>query len=286
MPRIISRAEWGTQYPSKYQNNLSYAGPWYENVWHTAAVAYGYRTHEQDCAQVRGQERFHVLTKGWNGIAYSHLLSPAGRIFEGRGWLKHGAHTEKQNHRAHGIQFMGHGDYDVATPEQIASAIWLVGEGIRLKKIAPNPLATGHFQYSTGGKSCPGHLIQRQLYLFRGILGPIPVGPIIIPEEDELNLWVVPDPNGDRWAIWPNRDRVGPLSTEEIELYRAMGAKMISTPVSWGFLMHTNVVDWEVPNSELRDSITAGLRELPSRLGSIENHLSQLANPQIEGGGT
>lgn len=174
---IVTRKEWGTKYPELYKTNGVYPGPWGEVVFHTGAVDKYPQDFKAACRYMIDDEYYHVVKKKWRGIAYSFLIPPyGGDVFEGRGWLTHGAHTEYRNKTAHGIQFMGHGDEHEATKEQIQTARLLIAEGIRLETIKPNPLITGHFLYSGKGKTCPGTQIQRQLPLLRGVaLSPVEI---------------------------------------------------------------------------------------------------------------
>jgi hypothetical protein len=186
MHRIISREEWGAKAGRGHALN----GPLGEWVIHTedGPDRPDAWTTAQFADAIRRIEAFHVgPSRGWNGIAYSFLIADNGDIFEGRGWLRSGSHTQGMNSKAHAICFLGSGVKTAATPAQWASAKWLIGESIRLGKVKPIPKITGHRDYSP--KSCPGDKIYPLLGQLRGIRGPEDApSPAAIEEiqEDEL----------------------------------------------------------------------------------------------------
>jgi len=47
-------------------------------------------------------------TLGWADIAYNFLIGEDGRVYEGRGWKVHGAHTLGYNDSSVGISFIGY----------------------------------------------------------------------------------------------------------------------------------------------------------------------------------
>jgi len=60
--------------------------------------------------RVRQHDRYHVVTRGWNSIAYNWLVSgESGEVFEGRGWHR-GAATKGHNHNTVSISYIGSGD--------------------------------------------------------------------------------------------------------------------------------------------------------------------------------
>lgn len=157
--RIITRNEWGAKHGRG--NDVSAKLPWGEVVIHTEAGAQRSPASETvEKGWIRNIEGFHAgPSRGWDGIAYSFLIAPSGRIFEGRGWGRSGAHTEGRNSTAAGVCFLGHGDKWPATEAQWAAARWLIGEGVALGKLKPSPAIGTHAKYSTKGKTCPGTLI-------------------------------------------------------------------------------------------------------------------------------
>lgn len=220
--RIVPRSEWGARYGNG--NDVSARLPWSEVVIHTEAGA----LRPEDWAELEGKqaeyaalnaslserqkvqavERFHAVTRGWDGIAYSFFVTFDGTVFEGRGWGRSGAHTEGRNSTAAGVCLQGHGDIQKATEAQWAAVAWLIGEGIRLGKLTPRPKASGHRDYSQKGKTCPGNLIYPQIpNRLANIAGPTtpepPKGPLMAlsdKEQTEL-LEKVREIHGDSGSI-------------------------------------------------------------------------------------
>lgn len=97
-------------------------------------------------------QNFHMDTRGWVDIGYNWLVRPNGDIYEGRGWLKVGAHIQGHNTANIGVCVIG--DYeDTAPPAAVkASLAYLYKEANRLKggKLAVRT----HRQL--GSTECPG----------------------------------------------------------------------------------------------------------------------------------
>lgn len=113
---------------------------------------------KQETHAMRSMDRYHRETNGWAGIAYSFCLFQSGRVYEGRGWLRAGAHTEGHNHDAHGICFVIDGSRHAPTPVAWQAAKDLIREGIRIGAIAPVYRVEPHDRYKN--KVCPGDRIK------------------------------------------------------------------------------------------------------------------------------
>ena len=194
---IVTRAQWGAQYGRG--NDVSSKLPWGEVVVHTEAGA----IRDQDWPEVaawaalnisltekqklRAIENFHVNTRGWNGIAYSFLFFPDGTVAEGRGWGRSGGHTEGRNSTAAGFCLIGHGDKQPATGAQWEAMRRTIAVGVAKGYLKPNPKISGHKDYSTKGKTCPGTLIYPHIQQeLGGITGPTdPEGAFMALTDDE-----------------------------------------------------------------------------------------------------
>lgn len=62
-------------------------------VHHTADHGPDKNTVDGEHAYLRHIESFHVQTRGYAAIGYSYIIMPSGRVYEGRGWNRKGAHT-------------------------------------------------------------------------------------------------------------------------------------------------------------------------------------------------
>lgn len=177
--KVVTRAEWG----APPLNAAKVPGPYVEAVIHTEAgavlpgdwaeltvLAETLSLTEKQHAQA--VDRYHREVRGWpGGFGYSFMIERDGTIIEGRGWLRKGAHTQQgRNTTAVGICFAGHGDLQEASEAQWLAAAWLIGEGIRLGVLIPDPPVNGHREYAP--KSCPGNKVYGHLDRLRGITGP------------------------------------------------------------------------------------------------------------------
>jgi hypothetical protein len=178
--RIVPRSEWGARHGRG--SAVPHRMPWGEVVIHTIAGSIRDEDwpaiteaasilHPHERQQMAGIEHYHVTARGWQGIGYSFVIFEDGTICEGRGWGYSGGHTEGRNSSAAGVAFSGHGDKRPATEAQWAAAWWLISEGVRLGHLSARPLVTGHRNYSTKGKTCPGNLIYPQLHRLHNITG-------------------------------------------------------------------------------------------------------------------
>ena len=82
-PPIVRRAGWNADEsivrgPPSIANRLRFA------VVHHTAGSNSYSASES-AAIVRGIQRYHVLSNGWDDIGYNFLVDKYGRVFEGRG---------------------------------------------------------------------------------------------------------------------------------------------------------------------------------------------------------
>ena len=108
-PSIIRRSQWGAD------ESIVRAPPWYADrlrlaiVHHTAGT--NSYTASQSAAIVRGIQRYHVLSNGWNDIGYNFLVDKYGQVFEGRaGGIDQpvgGAHAAGFNTGSSGIAVLG-----------------------------------------------------------------------------------------------------------------------------------------------------------------------------------
>lgn len=166
-------------------------------------------TLAQERQRMLAIHRFHQ-SLGWSGFGYSagvNPRSPLGRVHEGRGYRRSGAHTVGYNRRALAIVCFGHGDRNRASDGALDGIAGWVRNGIEHGHIAANPRVSGHRDHKPS-KSCPGGLIYAQLDDIRARIahGPQPE-PTPDPEprdpwEDYMPNDVIVDPDSGRvWII-------------------------------------------------------------------------------------
>ena len=183
-PSIIRRSQWGAD------ESIVRAPPWYADrvrlaiVHHTAGT--NSYTASQSAAIVRGIQRYHVLSNGWNDIGYNFLVDKYGQVFEGRaGGIDEpvgGAHAAGFNTGSSGIAVLGsYSTVDVTSSARSALAkliAWRLdvahvdpvtnltyvsfgsdrypqGTSVRLRAVS------GH--RDTGYTSCPGNILYGKL---------------------------------------------------------------------------------------------------------------------------
>jgi hypothetical protein len=183
-PAIIPRAAWGAD------ESIVRAPPYYADavrfslVHHTAG-ANSY-TAADSAAIVRGIQRYHVLSNGWNDIGYNFLVDKYGQVFEGRGGGIDrnvvGAHAAGFNTGSTGVSVLGTYSSAPASAAAVAALEQLLAW--RLDVAHADPLATvtavsgGNPKYpagtavslravsghrDTGPTTCPGNGLYSQL---------------------------------------------------------------------------------------------------------------------------
>lgn len=91
--RIVTRDEWTAQPPSSSLTDLQLPIS-RVIIAHTATE--GCQTQEECMFRVRYIQTFHMNSRNWDDIGYNFLVGGDGNVYEGRGWLKQGAHTKSK----------------------------------------------------------------------------------------------------------------------------------------------------------------------------------------------
>ena len=83
-PQIFPRSAWGAK-PPRWDYQMV---PLTQRTAFMAHHTAGSDRYEPDDVPgiMRGIQAFHQGARGWNDIAYNHLIDRWGRIWEGRGW--------------------------------------------------------------------------------------------------------------------------------------------------------------------------------------------------------
>jgi peptidoglycan recognition protein len=195
----FSREAWGA--PTPPGGNVL-AGPLHRVfVHHTVGLTP--QTTAEALAEVRRTYEFHRNVNGWTDIGYSWLVDDAGNAYEGRGWLRSGAHTEGHNSTSHAICWMGNSMVRRPSSSAVAAIAQLVLDGQRVGAIGPTPTIEGH--RDALATACPGDLLYDQLPTIRravldGDLGPATTTPPTAEEDDmtpeqdtllrQLHFWI------------------------------------------------------------------------------------------------
>lgn len=157
--KIIGREQWGASYGVGHP----LVGP----VRHVIIHHYGSPHAEPDLSthhemgMTRGVEAFHKNDRGWAGIAYNFVVYPSGRIHEGRGWGRVGAHAGGMNSKSVGIAFGMDAENHAPTAESMDAARLLIQHGVSEGHIRPDYQVSGHRDHK--GTECPGDKLYGRL---------------------------------------------------------------------------------------------------------------------------
>lgn len=101
---IVTREEWNARSP-KYIENMTNPVP-YVVIHHSYQPAACYNFSE--CVKaMQWMQDLHQINNSWADIGYSFAVGSDGRVYEGRGWSRIGAHAPNYNNISIGICLIG-----------------------------------------------------------------------------------------------------------------------------------------------------------------------------------
>lgn len=185
--QIISRSRWGARYSRGFTSApLPASEAWlHHSVTLAPDLAWldvdrdGIDDDEEKAMRLLdqiGQDRF------GGGISYTWLIPPSGRIYEGHGVDRQGAHTGGRNDRARAICFIGNYDTHKPTAAQVRSAAWLLQESKRRGWLKAARLNGGHRDVKE--TACPG----RHAYERIDDINRLAAGPPITDQQQEDDM--------------------------------------------------------------------------------------------------
>nr|UFA46010.1 peptidoglycan recognition protein 4 isoform 2 [Littorina littorea] len=151
---IVSRAQWGARRPrstSRMRTPVSLVF-----IHHTDGRAC---SDLASCKKVmQGVQNYHMddPSRRYSDIGYSFLVGGDGKVYEGRGWDRQGAHTKNYNSRAIAISFMGDFMSQSPTSGALRAAKNIIACGVRQGKVSSNYKLYGHRQARGASTTCPG----------------------------------------------------------------------------------------------------------------------------------
>jgi hypothetical protein len=151
---IISRARWG----AKHDRGFAAAPLPAREIWlHHSVTAGGgvTATFETDAAGVRLLEQIGESRFG-GGISYTFVVTESGRVFEGHGVERRGAHTGGRNSIARAICLLGDYSRREPTGPQLAAVAELLAYGHRAGWWTAPRLNGGHRDAPGASTACPG----------------------------------------------------------------------------------------------------------------------------------
>lgn len=158
----VHRAAWGAADP-RSRPTVLLASRVDAIVYHYTAANSDEQADHKNCAgRVRGIQRFHQHTRGWNDIAYNYLTCKHGYIYEGRGIENKSAATGFHNSHTLAVCFLG--DDTVERDDVTAAgraALVEITRWIRQRRPAASQYK-GHRDYMA--TSCPGNELYNYIH--------------------------------------------------------------------------------------------------------------------------
>jgi peptidoglycan recognition protein len=190
---IIPRSSWGSQHGSG-STRMNTPVPLVV-IHHTLKPALAAGTsYRETAAAIAGIEHYHVATNGWSAIGYNFLFDQDGRIWEGRGWGRVGAHAGDAhvNRASLGLAFLIDGNVELPSEEAWRSATMLIRFGILADEIAEEYQVTGHRDHAQ--RECPGAKLYAELGRLANLRGHTEVPRVLehiieFPEPPKRRLW-------------------------------------------------------------------------------------------------
>jgi hypothetical protein len=144
-PEIVPAKAWGRAEHLRYDRMDSTRDGVF--VHHTVGGSPTTRAGEEQ--EMRNLDAV-AFARGFNGISYSWVIFPSGRIYVGRGRNHVGAHTLNYNDTSYGVAFAGNYNEERLTDAQVRSFRWLRKRHLDLGGAPCNPHKA---VYAT---ECPG----------------------------------------------------------------------------------------------------------------------------------
>ncbi len=157
-PSIVERHQWGSQ-PDGLGDGLLHQPK--SIAIHHAGVAW--KQGDDPLKKIKNLQSWGQREKGWPDVPYHYLISPDGRILEGRDWrYRPESNTDYDLDGVLNVQLWGDFDRQSVTLEQLQAltqtVAWLCQEhGISVSFVR------GHGDAAPGQTSCPGKDLKRYL---------------------------------------------------------------------------------------------------------------------------
>jgi len=182
--QIITRKQWG----AVHEDGFGTAPLPADELWlhHSVTIAPDLvPPYDDEYAAMRTLERIGEQRFG-RGISYTFAAMPTGRIYEGHGIGRKGAHTGGRNSIARAIVLVGNSDTNDVTDAQIEQVAQLVVHGYRQGWWKRPRLNGGHQQAPGAATGCPGRFGMRAIPLINARAAAILAGSEQPEEDDDL----------------------------------------------------------------------------------------------------
>ncbi|XP_033627789.1 peptidoglycan-recognition protein LF-like [Asterias rubens] len=159
---FVTRAEWGAIPPKKRQDMVLPVG--YSVVHHTASKQCS--TQEECSKLMRSFQHFHMVTRGWDDIAYNFLIGGDEKVYIGRGWDTVGAHAGSTYYNSHSIGTSIIGNYnDILPTPGVLQVLKDLNEcGAKSGYMTSRYVLRGHRDVrQLGPTDCPGETLYKEI---------------------------------------------------------------------------------------------------------------------------
>ncbi|CAG9759491.1 unnamed protein product [Ceutorhynchus assimilis] len=150
-PNIITRVQWNARRPHAFDYLII---PVINVIIHHT-VTPKCNTQEKCTAILREIQNFHMDTLEFHDIGYNFMIGDDGRVYEGVGWHRIGAHTRGYNSRSIGIALIGNYTDILPNSNMFLALKKLLACGVELGELDKNYKLFGARQVS--GTASPGH---------------------------------------------------------------------------------------------------------------------------------
>ncbi|XP_018336893.1 peptidoglycan-recognition protein LB isoform X2 [Agrilus planipennis] len=156
---FVTRNEWKARDPvhiEKMKNPVPYV------IIHHSYIPKACNTSDHCIEAMLRMQSMHIDTNKWNDIGYSFAVGGDGKVYEGRGWSRVGAHAPTYNNKSIGICIIGDWSDDLPPENQLETVHKLIQYGVDLGMIQRNYSLFGHRQVREGTE-CPGEALFEEI---------------------------------------------------------------------------------------------------------------------------
>lgn len=115
-------------------------------------------TVAQERAAMMAMHRDHIQRNGWAGIGYHFVIFQSGRVYEGRGWGRTGAHAgTNAGNRTLGVAFAINGETTAPSTDALAALAELRADGVGIGSLTPDHELLLHRDWRA--TTCPGRYV-------------------------------------------------------------------------------------------------------------------------------
>lgn len=182
---IVSRARWG----ARHERGFGPAPLPASEVWlHHSVTSAPSSDPAREAAAMRvlediGEQRF------GRGISYTFAVMPSGRIYEGHGVDRVGAHTANRNTIARAIVLVGNYEAQEVTEAQVRAVAALLQHGRSSGWWRQARLNGGHRQAPGAQTACPGRNAMAVIPRINQLAAGEPVGAVPVPPDEEEDMF-------------------------------------------------------------------------------------------------